>query len=425
MMRAGTSSDRPMYGSTSTRAGRPPSSGGPTTAIALAQTIPLGLVGLARLPRDRHAGRTTASPAQTYVSALTSADGVTWTPVLGSTQVLIHGHQLPGRPGRDSAAPARPPSRWSSTNVDAGRGDHAAAGGLPGRLDCGDIGGPGVPPGNQLASGGHLDACRASGGHLVGLRRVPLRLPDLPVSGQSPTGTARSAPGSTSQTGGGPWMRSGVMIRSGTDAQAPYYGVFITPGQRRGRAVAKPRAAQTHQVSESGIAAPRCAWRRPGTPTRLRRRVLRAYCSTDGVNWSYVPGSTVALNLPGPLVAGLASDANSSTQPRPWPPSTLVAQQARRATAPVPLPDRVDAAPTWAARCPPARTRCSGSWTETAGGGDIWGTSDSFHLVAQSLAADGTVTARVSPSRPPAPGPRPGPWSGPPPTPARRTTGSS
>ena len=26
-----------------------------------------------------------------------------------------------------------------------------------------------------------------------------------------------------------------------------------------------------------------------------------------------MPGSTVALNLPGPLVAGLASDANSST----------------------------------------------------------------------------------------------------------------
>jgi hypothetical protein len=37
-----------------------------------------------------------------------------------------------------------------------------------------------------------------------------------------------------------------------------------------------------------------------------------------------------------------------------------------------------------------------GTWSIQGGGGDIWGTADAFHLVSQSLAADGSITARVS-----------------------------
>ncbi len=36
-----------------------------------------------------------------------------------------------------------------------------------------------------------------------------------------------------------------------------------------------------------------------------------------------------------------------------------------------------------------------GSWTVLGGGGDIWGTSDSFRLLSQPLAADGTISARI------------------------------
>ena len=46
---------------------------------------------------------------------------------------------------------------------------------------------------------------------------------------------------------------------------------------------------------------------------------------------------------------------------------------------------------------PPGQDALSnGTWTETAGGGDIWGTADSFHFVSQALGADGIVTARVT-----------------------------
>jgi hypothetical protein len=37
-----------------------------------------------------------------------------------------------------------------------------------------------------------------------------------------------------------------------------------------------------------------------------------------------------------------------------------------------------------------------GAWTLQGGGSDIWATSDSFHYIWQSLAADGSITARVT-----------------------------
>ena len=47
---------------------------------------------------------------------------------------------------------------------------------------------------------------------------------------------------------------------------------------------------------------------------------------------------------------------------------------------------------------PPGQDTLSanGTWSEVAGGGDIWDPGDSFHLVSQSLTGDGTVTAHVT-----------------------------
>jgi galactose oxidase len=46
---------------------------------------------------------------------------------------------------------------------------------------------------------------------------------------------------------------------------------------------------------------------------------------------------------------------------------------------------------------PAGQQTVSGSaWSVSVGGNDIWGTADSFHLIDQPLAADGTVTALVS-----------------------------
>ena len=121
-----------------------------------------------------------------------------------------------------------------------------------------------------------------------------------------------------------------------------------------------------------------------------------AYESADGVNWTYIPGSTVTLSLPGPLVAGIASDSYNSTVT-----STATLDNVASLPAPSRRPSSArppGPAPTSAARCPPAQDQLtsSGTWNEIGGGGDIWGAADAFHFVSQTLRADGTVTAHVT-----------------------------
>jgi len=197
---------------------------------------------------------------------------------------------------------------------------------------------------------------------------------------------------------GGPWMKTGVMIRSGAnDPQAPYYGVFVTPSEGLAVQWRSAEAGTTAQVTDSAVSA---------TPvyvlasryTDVARGIVyyTAYFSSDGVNWTVVPGSTVALNLPGPLVAGIATDSYNSSQT-----STAVVDNLASLPGSQPPP----------AICPDAWTctdigdptpagqdqlTSSGTWNEVGGGGDIWGTADSFHFVAQTLSADGTMSVHIT-----------------------------
>ena len=119
-----------------------------------------------------------------------------------------------------------------------------------------------------------------------------------------------------------------------------------------------------------------------------------AYSSTDGTNWTFVPGSTVALNLPGPLVAGLASDANSSTNLTAATFDSFI--QGAPQAPPNVCPSAWTCADIGGALPPGTDSLANGAWNETGGGGDIWGTADSFHFAYQTLTADGTVTAHVT-----------------------------
>ena len=190
-------------------------------------------------------------------------------------------------------------------------------------------------------------------------------------------------------------MRSGVMIRSGTDAQAPYYGVFLTPSNGVAVQWRASQAAQTQQVAEAGLVAPQYVEAARYTDPASGNVFYAAYSSTDGVTWTYVPNSQVALTLPGPLVAGLASDANSSLNLTVATFDSVV-QQATEQAPPLLCPSGWSCNDIGGALPPGHDSVVNGSWTETAGGGDIWGTADAFHLVTEPLAADGTVTAHVT-----------------------------
>ena len=263
----------------------------------------------------------------------------------------------------------------------------------PTGFTCGDIGGPGVPTGNQLVQQRQLDA--------PGQRRHLVRFTTsstTPTSHSPPAGNA-NGDGTVSvrvdsQSGGGAWMRSGVMIRSGTDAQAPYYGVFATPGNG---VIVQWRASPgrpDQRWSAPAVTTPVYVEASRYTDTVHNVVYYSAYTLHRRRELDLLPGSTVALNLPGPLVAGMASDANSSL-------NLTTATFDSFAQGPPLAPPNV---------CPSAwtctdiggaaarrhRQLLRGTWTETGGGGDIWGTADSFHFAYQTMAADGTVTAHVT-----------------------------
>jgi hypothetical protein len=121
-----------------------------------------------------------------------------------------------------------------------------------------------------------------------------------------------------------------------------------------------------------------------------------AYTSPDGVNWTAVPGSTQALSLPQPLLGGLALTSHLQGTG-----GAVTLNSVSVTTGEVTPPGVCPS--TWSCTdiggpLPPGQDNLSssGAWNEVAGGGDIWGTADSFHFVSQTLAGDGTVTAHVT-----------------------------
>jgi outer membrane protein assembly factor BamB len=336
---------------------------------------------------------TSASPPVTYFSTFTSADGNTWTPVLGSSAALDmgSGSYLAGLAATTGATGATTPATFAAVNVAAvtTAPQNICASGFT----CTDIGGPGAPAGNQLYSNGTW-TMQASGDIWSVYDEFRYAYQSFPGDASAPNGDGTFSARVVSQANGGPWMRSGVMIRSGTDPQAPYYGVFATPQHG---VIVQWRGSQAGQTSQLvGPAATAPVWVEASRYTNTANGVVyySAYTSTDGVNFTYLPGSTVALNLPGPLVAGLAADANSSTNLTT---STFdnVTQGAPQAPPNI-CPSAWNCADIGGALPPGTDSLSSGIWNETGGGGDIWGTADAFHFVSKTLSADGTVTAHVT-----------------------------
>jgi outer membrane protein assembly factor BamB len=393
MMRASAAPTAPMYSVYLNPGGSATIKWRVNDGIAYNHTIPLTSVTSPAYLEIVRWQDNNASPAGTYFSTLTSTDGVTWTPVLGSS-VLINmgtGSYLAGLAATTGTTGATTSATFGSVTVAPVTTPPTSS--CPTGFTCADVGGPGVPSGNQLVSNGNW-TFQASGDIWSVYDEFRYAYQPFP-SGSNPNGDGTVSARVDSQAGGGPWMRSGVMIRSGaTDPQAPYYAVFATP--QHGVAVQwrSAEAAQTNQLVGPATNTPVFVEASRYTDTVHNIVYYSAWSSTDGVNWTYVPGSAVALNLPGPLVAGFASDANSSlnlttatfdsfTQGAPVAPPNVCPSAWTCTDIGGPLPPGTD-------------SYTNGTWTETAGGGDIWGSADSFHFAYQTLTADGTVTAHVT-----------------------------
>jgi len=345
---------------------------------------------------------------QTYFSALTSADGANWTPALGSTQAIDMGAgaYLAGLAATANSPRVAPPVAYNAVTLTAASSQPPGI--CPSGYTCADVG-TDLQPGNQVyltpQQGGGLAgswSIQGSGSDLWSVyddfRFVSASFPSDPNNSANGDGTV-SARVVSQANPGGPWMKTGVMIRSSaTDPQAPYYGVFVTPGHGIAVQWRPSQAAASNQVLDSaGV---------PATPVYLlasrytdasRGTVYYSgYYSSDGVTWTYIPNSTVTLSLPTSLVAGIATDSYNSGQvstatldnvaslPGSQPPPFICPAAWTCTDIGGPLPAGQD------------QLTSAGTWNETGGGGDIWGTADSFHLVSQTLNADGTVTAHVT-----------------------------
>ncbi len=338
---------------------------------------------------------TNASPPATYFTTLTSTDGTTWTPVLGSAAAIDMGtgKYLAGLVATSGSPGVTTPATFTGATVGAVTTPPATA--CPNGFSCGDIGGVALLAGNQVYNNGTWDVL--AGGTIYSTFDL-FRFIDQPFPTPSnPNGDGTvSVHVDTQQTGADAWMKSGVMIRSGTGPAAPYYGVFATPGH--GVVVQwRPTAgALTNQIPIIPNTLTTPVWLRVSRYTDTVHNVVdyTAYTSPDGTNWTAVPGSEVALRLPGPLLAGIAASSNSTdnldaatfdgfAQGPPVAPPSLCPTSWTCKDIGHPLPPGTD-------------SLSSGTWQVTGGGGDIYNPADHFHFDYQTLAADGTVTGHVT-----------------------------
>ena len=398
MMRASTAATAPMYSVYI----RPGGTAATVTwrtydGISSRMKIPVaGITSPAFLQIVRYQD-TSLTPPTTFFGALTSTDGTNWTPVLGSTVAIDmgSGSYLAGLVATTAVARATSPATFGAISISA------PAAPPPGiclaTFTCSDIG-PVAILGNQTVVN-NTWTLQSNGSDIWDVydnfRFASQQFPQDTTNSVNGDGTI-SARVVAQANVGGPWMKSGVMIRAGSDPQAPYYGVFVTPSHGISVQWRPSQAAPSTNDVFASASAPRWVLASRYTDTAHNVVYYSAFTSTDGIAFTYVPGSTVSLNLPGPLVAGIASDSYNSGQ-------LSTATFDNVAQLPGSLPPPFICPTTWncadiGGALPPAQDQLTptGTWNEIGGGGDIWDNADAFHFVWQTLSADGSATAHVT-----------------------------
>jgi hypothetical protein len=358
---------------------------------------------------------TALSTPQQFFSTETSPDGVNWTPVLGSTQAIPMGTTYLAGMAADADSPrVTPPVVYNAVTLTT---DTTPPPGIcPDDFTCSDLG-ANILPGNQVyvnpaeptspaATG--VWTIQASGSDIWSVydnfRYEYENFPDDPANSPNGDGTVSARVVSQVPTTD-PWVKTGVMIRGqgGSDPQAPYYGVFVTPGNGVIVQYRPSEAAQTNQIlanpaGGSGTlptVTPIWVLAERYTDTTTGVVYYSGFTSTNGVNWTFIPGSTVALDLTGFLTSGIAADSHNDAS---YVVSTVdnLAQFGQSSPPPGICPSGWTCSDVGGAVPPGQDSLSNGTWTEVGGGGDIWGAADAFHFVNQTLTGDGSVTAQVA-----------------------------
>jgi len=311
-----------------------------------------------------------ARSGNTY-SAYTSSDGITWTLVAGSSVTLS---SMSGSIMAGLAVTSHNGGLMGSATFNTVTFSNTAPP-PPGCVTgwtCQDIGSPLIAGGQSNSSG--TWTIQGAGGDIWGTSD------QFHFVGQTLAADGSVSAHITSQTNTDVWAKAGVMLRQSSDPASPYYAVFVTSGNG---IVVQYRSAlggiTSQPVKLTGTVPTYLSVSRTGT-------TYTAYISSDGYSWTLLTGSSVTLSMSGSVLAGMAVTSHN-----PGSLSTVTFDTVSVSTctggwycadigSPVPSGNQ---------------SLSSGTWTVQAGGADIFGTSDQFHLVGQTLAADGSVSARV------------------------------
>ena len=223
-------------------------------------------------------------------SAYTSADGLTWTLVPGSTvnlgltgtilsglAVTSHTWGVLGTGGFDTVAFARLAPPWQDTDI----GTPALAG--------------------SASSTNGVFTMTAGGADIYGTADQ-LNFAYEPATGDATLSARVSAQANTST-----WAKAGVMLRATTNAGSPYYAAFITPANGVAVQWRKTQGAATSQVVTAGVVPAYLQVGRSGS-------TFAAYTSTNGTTWTAVPGSSVTFAMTATVLAGVAATSHNAAK---------------------------------------------------------------------------------------------------------------
>ena len=319
------------------------------------------------------------------LQAATSINGVTYTLVPGDTATIpMPASILEGVASSSGTQGTLNAVTYSAVTIQA-PGTRpkppASPSPCPGGWNCSDIGNP-VTIGNQSLSGTTWTV-KGAGVDING------NADQFHFVWQTFTAKGSVSAHVMTQTNTNAWAKAGVMLRQSTSGDSAYYAAFVTPGNG---VVVQYRPTQglgTRIVTGPASTVP--------TYLKIARSgsIYCTYTSSNGVNWSYVIGTCLKLNLNSPTFAGLAV-----TSLTPGAVSAATFDKVTMSTT----------APTPPTICPGgwscsdigypvpvgSQYQSGGTWNILAGGNDIWGTSDQFRFVSRLMAANGSVSAHIT-----------------------------
>ena len=312
-------------------------------------------------------------------TAYTSTNGTTWTPISGSSATItMTSTVLAGMAVTSHNVTALNTAIFDTVSVTT---SSPPPPGCPTGWNCSDIGAPSLAGGQSFNNS--TWTIQGAGGDIWGTSD------QFHFAWQSLAADGTISAHVVSQTNTDPWAKAGVMLRQSTNAGDPYYAVYITSGN--GIVVQYRSAAGANAVMIASLAGT--------TPTYLQvarsGTTFTAYTSTDGTTWTPIAGSSVTLNISGSMLAGLAVTSHNVTTL-----STVTFDTVSISTTAPPPPNACPSNWNCGDIGGPAlaggQSLSNGTWTVQGAGGDIWGTSDEFRYVSQSLPGDGSVSAHVA-----------------------------